>query len=57
VIGYVIGQASENTGSGDGIVVCPPTGTMSATNTYTFHTRNASSKSAQDPDRVLLLFY
>ena len=56
-MGYVQGQSSENTGSGDGVTVCPPTGTMAASNAYTFHFRNASSKVTFDADRVLLLFY
>lgn len=56
-MGYVIGQASENAGSGDGIAVCPPTGTLSASNSYTFNFRNCSSKVLVDADRVLLLFY
>lgn len=56
-MGFVMGQASENSGSGDGIIVCPPTGTLSASNSYTFNFRNCSSKVLVDADRVLLLFY
>ena len=56
-MGYVHGQASENTGSGDGVTVCPPTSTMAASSAYTFHFRNASSKVLFDADRVLLLFF
>lgn len=56
ILGYFIGQADESS-QADGIPVDGPGATLSASNTYTFKFRAASSKTLTDPDRVLLLFY